>query len=315
MNNEERNVRTILTIARILESSLWYCLPATSANGFSLEERTQRGKALVSLTQEGTPFAVNCDRNGDTGKKLKEDRQYFIEDVYGNPGRIVTVDINSKVHVEESLILELYSSIVSLRSFLERFLTSALKALKEQNKLDQDFYDLIRTDIRYYHAFSGKISCILIANKFRELNKNVKTYAESYSKSHNGIDPNKDPEFDVHNDPSFRRLENEFHELNQDRVNVLNTYGDKDPDFAFARSQVYSDAEIFTGKKQTSDLRVFFDRFTSYFDTIIKETRSKLNIRFIKAGEERDKKVENKPAPAPAAKAAPAAEPAEEKKD
>ena len=170
MNNEERNVRTILTIARILESTLWYCLPSQSKDGFDLEERKQRGKALISLTQEGTPFAVNCDRNGDVGKKLKEDRQYLIEDVYGDPGRIVTVDINSKVHVEESLILELFTSIVNIRGYLEGFLSSALAALKQQNKLDDSFEHLIRTDVRYYHAFSGKISCILITNKFRELN-------------------------------------------------------------------------------------------------------------------------------------------------
>ena len=50
MNNEERNVRTILTIARILESTLWYCLPSQSKDGFDLEERKQRGKALISLT-------------------------------------------------------------------------------------------------------------------------------------------------------------------------------------------------------------------------------------------------------------------------
>ncbi len=303
MNNEERNVRTILTIARILESTLWYCLPSTNKDGFELEERKQRGKALISLTQEGTPFAVNCDRNGDAGKKLKEDRQYLIEDVYGEPGRIVTVDINSKVHVEESLILELFTSIVDLRGYLESFLASALASLKQENKLDKDFEDLVRTDIRYYHAFAGKISCILIANKFRELNKNVQTYAESYSKSHNGINPNQDPEFDVHNDPSIRRLENEFHELNQDRVNVLNTYGDHDPDFVYARNQVYSDADIFTGKKQTSDINAFFSRFTSYFDDILKATRNKLNIRFIKAGQERDAKKNGnqEKAPAPAA--------------
>lgn len=296
MNNEERNVRTILTIARILESTLWYCLPSQSKDGFDLEERKQRGKALISLTQEGTPFAVNCDRNGDVGKKLKEDRQYLIEDVYGDPGRIVTVDINSNVHVEESLILELFTSIVNIRGYLEGFLSSALAALKQQNKLDDSFEQLIRTDVRYYHAFSGKISCILIANKFRELNKNVQTYAESYSKSHGGINPNQDTEFDVHNDPSIRRLENEFHELNQDRVNVLNTYGDHDADFVYARNQVYSDADIFTGKKQTTNINAFFDRFTSYFDDILKATRNKLNVRFVKAGQEMDANKEEKKA-------------------
>ena len=105
----------------------------------------------------------------------------------------------------------LFSTIVNLRAYLEAFEGAALRALKEHNTLEPDFVDLINTDVRYYHAFAGKISCILISDKFIELNKNAQTYAQAYSKSHNGINPQQDPEFNVHNDPSFRMIENEFH--------------------------------------------------------------------------------------------------------
>lgn len=280
MNAEERNVMTIVTLARIVESTLWYCLPPRNASGFSKEERDNRYKALKALTSEGSPFYVNCERNGDTGKELYEEMNYFIEDVYGNPGRIVTEDLEGKVHVESSLVLELFSNICKIRAFLEAFINSAMKFLKESGKLSQEFEELVNTDIRYYHCFAGKISCILISNKFIELNKSAQAYTESYSKQHNGINPNQDPEFNVRNDPAFRMAENEFHELNQDMITVLNSYGENDADFRFLRDQVYSDCDLFTGKKSTTDIEAYFRVFTSYFDKILAATQGKLNVLF-----------------------------------
>lgn len=285
MNDEERNVMTIVTIARIVESTLWYCLQPRNTAGFDPAERKSRYDALVALTQEGSPFALNCDNNGEAGKSLKEDMQYFIEDVYGNPGRIVTLTIDNKVNVEQSLIIELFSTIVKMRGLLEAFMLAAKKSLKESGKLDSDFEDLINEDIRFFHAFAGKISCMLIADKFLELNNNANTYAQSYSKEHNGINPHKDPEFDPRNDPSFRMLENEFHQLNQDMVAVLNSYGENDEEFRFAREAVYSDCEIFTGKKQTTDPQKYFQLFASYFDKILNATQNDLNKKFADIGQ------------------------------
>lgn len=280
MNDEERNVMTIVTIARIVESSLWYCLPPRSTAGFSKDERANRLQALTVLTGEGSPFYLNCENNGETGKNLYEDMHYFIEDVYGKEGRIVTVDINGVVHVEPSLLIELFTTITKLRNYLEAFITSAMKFLRDNGKLSKEFEDLVNTDIRYYHAFAGKISCILISQKFLELNQTANIYSESYSKSHNGIDPRKDPEFNVRNDPSFRMIENEFHELNQDMVTVLNSYGENDPDFRFARDQVYADCAIFTGKKVTTNPDAYFKNFNSYFDRILSGTQQRLNEMF-----------------------------------
>lgn len=282
MNANEKNVMTIVTLARIVESSLWYCLPPRNAQGFNAKEREDRYNALCALTARGTPFFVNCEKNGETGAQLLRDMGYFIEDVYGKEGRIVTVDINDVVHVESSLIIELFSTIIKLRAYLEAFISAALNYLQENNLLDDDFKALIDADIRYYHAFAGKVSCVLISQKFLELNDNAKTYTENYSKSHNGINPNQDPEFDVHNDPSFRMIENEFHELNQDMVTVLNSYGENDADFRYARDQVYSDCAIFTGKKNTNNPEAYFKMFNSYFDKILSLTQKPLNEMFAK---------------------------------
>lgn len=285
MNNEEKNVMTIVTIARIVESSLWYCLPPRNGS-FAPEERTARFKALTALTAEGSPFAMNCDNNGDLGKQLKEDMQYFIEDVYGDPGRMVSVNLDGSVRVESSLNLELFDSIVKLRGFLESFLKSAIAALKERKTMESDFEELIHTDIRYFHAFAGKVSCILIANKFMELNQMARTLTQNYVKSHNGQNPNNNPEFNVHNDPSFRMLENEFHQINSNMNAVLNTYGNdgEDEEFKFARESVYADCDIFSGKKQTTDINAFFNIFTSYFDRIIDSTQGQLNNMFAAFG-------------------------------
>lgn len=285
MNNEEKNVMTIVTIARIVESSLWYCLPPQSGS-FSVDERKARYTALTALTTEGSPFATNCDNNGEVGKSLKEDMQYFIEDVYGNPGRIVTVGLDNSVKVEQSLVLELFDTIVKLRGYLESFLKAALNSLRERGTLESDFEELINMDIRYFHSFSGKISCILIVNKFMEINDMAKTLTENYRKTHNGQLPNGDKDFSFENDPSFNMLQNEFHQINSNMNAVLNSYGadGSDPEFKYARDSVYEDAQIFTGKKQTNNIDAYFNLFTSYFDKILDATQSKLNNMFIEFG-------------------------------
>ena len=285
MNNEEKNVMTIVTIGRVIEATLWYCLPPRTGS-FSVEERAARGKALQALTAEGSPFAMNCDTNGDAGKDLKEEMQYFIEDVYGENGRIVSVGLDNKVKVESSLVLELFNNIVKLRGYMESFLRAALEELRKRNSLEPDFEELVKTDIRYFHAFAGKISCIMLGNKFLEINQMAKTLNENYAKQHGGMDPKRDPEFDVHNDPSFRMLENEFHQLNADMNAVWNTYGNdgSDDEFKYARESVYSDCEIFTGKKQTTDINAFFNIFNSYFDKILDATQGKLNAMFQEFG-------------------------------
>lgn len=292
MNIEEKNVMTIVTLGRIVESSLWYCLQPRDKNGFSYEERQGRYNALVNLTSEGSPFAVNCDNNKEAGKALKEDMQYFIEDVYGENGRIVRTDINNNVIVEKSLIIELFSTIVKLRNYLESFFEAAIVALRKENLLGEELENLIKLDIKYYHCFAGKISCMLIADKFLEINKNANNYAQSYSRTHGGINPNTDPSFHIDDDPSYRMLENEFHQINQDMVTVLNNYGEDDEEFRYAREQIYSDCEIFTGKKQTSDLQAFFTIFSSYFDKILDATQNKLNIMFTDIANEMNKETE-----------------------
>ncbi len=284
MNLAERNVATILTLARLVENSLVYCVKRPEP--FSAEDRRKRGNVLQNLTRPSTPFAVNCEKNGEQGKKLAEDMKYFIEDVYGDPGRIVTVDINDNVHVEQSLTIELFSTIVHLRLYLEGFLKSALQYLKESNQLEESFAKAVSSDIRLYHALAGKIGSQMIYDKFIEVNENASTYMQSYSKSHGGIDPRKDKDFKVDDDPSVRMLKNEFHELNQDLVNVLNTYGEDDEEFRFARQSLYADCELFTGQKKPTDLKAFRQLFVGYFDKIIRQAEKESNDCFRSLGDE-----------------------------
>ena len=286
MNLEERNVLTIVTIARIVENTLWYCLPAKEQSNFSNEERLTRYQALKGLTGEESPFYVNAKSNGEKGEKLIDDMEYFIEDCYSENGRIVTASLQGEVKVEESLIPELYTTIVELRAYLESFIRSGLKFLKDNNLLEKTFEDLVNDDIRYYHAFAAKVGSILLVNKFNELNSSAKLYMQVYSQTHEGKNPANDPEFNVKNDPSFRMIENEFHSLNESFVTALNSYGENDNEFINARERIYEDSEIFTGKKHTTDISKYFEIYTSYFDKILSSTQEKLNKEFIEIGKE-----------------------------
>jgi hypothetical protein len=285
MNLEERNVMAIVNLSRLVENSLKY-VEHPEDPSFSEEEREAVLKALKGLSSKGTPFYENCARNGDFGKELMRDMLYFIDDVYGKNGRIVSVDLNNKVHVESSLQTELFTTIVKLHARLEIFIDKGLEYLQSKGLLDESVRTLVQDDKRFYHSYAGKLSAILLANKANEGNQTMAMIAEGYSKQHGGANPNRDPEFHPEQDPSMRMIRNEFHEINEDMVLVLNTYGDHDPDFQFARDQTYSDCDIFNGKKQTSDPQAFFQMFVSYFDPIISSMRGKVNLDFQKVEDE-----------------------------
>ncbi len=280
MNDAERNIMTILTVARIVENALEYCMPSRNPDGFSVADRRSKGEALVALTGEGTPFYVNCFNNGETGDKLYENMSYFIDDVFGENGRIVSVDIHNRVNVEQSLIVDLFTEIVDLRLYLEAFLKSGLRFLRENDMLEPEFEELVNLDMRYYHSLAGKISCQLIVDKFLELNENANSYAQAYSKSHGNIDPHRDPNFNPDDDPSVRMLKNEFHNINQAMVNVLNSYGEDDPEFRFARDDVYSESEVFSGKRKPMDTKAYFNVYRTHFDRIIAKTQPELNTKY-----------------------------------
>jgi hypothetical protein len=285
MNIEERNVMSIVNLSRIIENSLKYVENPTSKS-FVEEERVTLYKALKGLTGKGTPFFENCARNGEFGKELMEDMTYYIEDVYSKDGRIVHSDLQGKVSVETSLVVELFTTIVKLRARLEIFCDKGAEFLKGRKQLDPEIEKLIQDDKRYFHAYAGKLSAVLLANKANEANATVAAFAKSYSKEHGNIDPRKDPEFKPDQDPSVRMVRNEFHELNEDMVMVLNSYGEQDPDFRFARENTYHDCQIFNGQMETTNPEQFFQLFTSYFNDIIGYTGSEVNTEFRKVSDE-----------------------------
>ena len=268
MNKEEFGVLEFLNIGRILSDCLDYCLSQGDDSHYNPEMRTNLGNRLKQLTREKGNFDINCDNNGDNGKLFKEEMGYFIEDVFADDGRIVSLTLDKKVHVEQSLVIELLTSIIKLRVYAESFITAGVKLLKEKNLLDNDFENLIKADMLNYHAKASKISSILLSNKFFEYRKNVQQVIQDYAKSHGGADPRKDPEFKLDDDPSIRMLRNEFEEISKD-LNTAMHFGDDIEEFKLARQKVYDDFPFFSGKKRPTDVRVFINMFCSYFDRLI----------------------------------------------
>lgn len=275
MNKEEFGVLEFLNIGRILSDCLDYCLVQGDNNRFSLDVRTNLGNRLKQLTREKSNFAVNCDNNGDNGKKYKEEIAYFIEDVFSDDGRIVSTTIDKKVHVEQSLTIELLTSIVRLRLYTESFISAGLKLLKERNLLDADFQNLINSDFLNYHSKASKIASIMLANKFFEYRRNVSQVIKDYSRTHGGADPKDDPEFKLTDDPSIRMLRNEFEEISKDLNTVLH-FGDDIEAFKAARQKVYDDFPFFSGKKRPTDVQTFINMFCSYFDGLIAFSQAQL---------------------------------------
>lgn len=265
---EERNIMTIINIERIVVESLKYVDNPKNPN-FSQQERSSFLQILTNLTSVGSPFEVNCTNNGEFGSKLKEDMAYFIEDVFSDDGRIVRKDLNDKVIVEESLVKELYGTICNLRLRLEIIVEAGIKLLKDNKKLDKEVEELVSLDNKFFHSVAAKIGSKILITTFDELNQASRIYYESYSRSHGGIDPHSDKNFNPSDDANIRMLENEFKQINQDLVNVINLYKEADNQFLSAKENLYEDFQIFSGKKKTTNFQSFTNLFVSYFDKIV----------------------------------------------
>ncbi len=275
MNKEEFGVLEFLNIGRVLSDCLDYCLSQGEDGKYSLEIRTNLGNRLKQLTREKSNFDINCDNNGDNGKQFKEEMGYFIDDVFSDNGRIVSITLDKKVHVEQSLVIELLTSIIKLRVYTESFINAGLKLLKDRDLLDADFENLVRADMLNYHSKASKVASIMLSNKFFEYRKNVQQVIQDYSRTHGGADPRKDPEFKLDDDPSIRMLRNEFEEISKD-LNTAMHFGDDIEEFKLARQKVYDDFSFFSGKKRPTDVRVFINIFCTYFDRLIAVSQAEL---------------------------------------
>ncbi len=275
MNKEEFGVLEFLNIGRILSDCLDYCLTNGDANRFNVETRTNLGNRIKQLTREKSNFSVNCENNGESGKLYKDELTYFIEDVFGEDGRIISVTREGKIHVEESLVIELLTSIVKLRLYTESFINAGMKLLNEKRLLDSDFENLVKNDLLHYHSKAAKVASILLANKFAEYRKNVQQVLSDYSRTHGGKDPKDDPEFKLDDDPSIRMLRNEFEEISKDLNTVLH-FGDDNEEFKAASQKIHDDFPFFSGKKRPTDTQVFINMFISYFDKLIAVSQAAL---------------------------------------
>ena len=285
---EERNIMTIINIGRIVVDSLKYVDNPKNPN-FSQEDRQSFFQLLNNLTSVGSPFEVNCTNNGEFGAKLKEDMTYFIEDVFSDDGRIVRKDLNDHVIVEESLVKELYGTICNLRLRLELIVDAGLKMLEENKKLDKEVKELVELDNKFFHSVCAKIGSKLLVTTFDELNQASRMYFESYSRSHGGIDPHSDPNFNPTDDANIRMLENEFKQINQDLVNVIGSYKEADTQFLSAKDNLYDDFQVFSGKKKTTNFQSFANLFVSYFDKIVAGVNPLLNNAYNIVGTELQK--------------------------
>lgn len=285
---EERNIMTIINIGRIVVDSLKYVDNPHNQN-FSQEERKTFLEILTNLTSVGSPFEVNCTNNGEFGTKLKEDMSYFIEDVFSDDGRIVKKDLNDKVIVEESLVKELYGTICNLRLRLELIVDAGIKMLEENKKLDKEVKELFDLDKKFFHSVGAKIGSKILVTTFDELNQASRVYFESYSRSHGGIDPHSDPNFNPSDDANIRMLENEFKQINQDLVNVIGSYKEADSQYLSAKDDLFNDFQVFSGQKKTTNFQSFANLFVSYFDKIVAGVSPLLNNAYNIVGTELQK--------------------------
>ena len=272
---EERNVMTLINISRIIADSLKYVDNPANPN-FSLKEKDEYKKALDNLTKKNSPFEVNCSNNGEFGSELYQDMEYFISDVYDRDGRIVSTDINDNVVVEKSLVKELYNTICKLRIRIEAIIDKGIELLRNNNNLDKEVEDLYRLDKLFFHSYASKIGSELLVTTFDDLNQASRIHQQNYSRTHNGIDPFTDPNFDQDADASVRMLVNEFKEINTILVATMNLET-TNHEYKHAREQVISDLDVFSGKKVPTNFNSFAQVFISYFDKVIPPTVNELN--------------------------------------
>ena len=128
-----------------------------------IEIYENRKRILIDNLQEGTPFGDFLKNNGETGDKIREKVQSFIDELYSENSTIL-VPSGEIVRVDTAQIVTLYDMTVGLTETLRDIVFQYIAYGQNNKEIDPMMVDLVNDDERMYRI----ILSMLVMRSFQE---------------------------------------------------------------------------------------------------------------------------------------------------
>ena len=122
-----------------------------------------RKRILVDNLQEGTPFGDFLKNNGETGDKIRERVQSFIDELYSEKSTIL-VPSGDTVRVDIAQVVTIYDMAVGLTETLRDIVFQYIAYGQNNKEIDPMMVDLVNDDERMYRI----ILSMLVMRSFQE---------------------------------------------------------------------------------------------------------------------------------------------------
>ena len=133
-----------------------------------------RKRILVENLNEGTPFGDFLKNNGETGDKIKEKLQSFIDELYSENSTIL-VPSGETVRVDVGQLVTLYDMVVglteTLRDIVFQYVNHGLNSQDENQKIDQMVVTLVGLDENMYRIILSMLVMRTFEESFGEFQK------------------------------------------------------------------------------------------------------------------------------------------------
>ena len=149
-------------------------LEYTISREHKVEVYENRKRILTDNLQEGTPFGDFLKNNGETGDKIKEKLQSFIEDLYSENSTIL-MPSGDIVRVDIGQLVTLYDMVVglteTLRDIVFQYVNHGLTTTDENQKIDQMMVALVGLDENMYRIVLSMLVMRTFETSFGEFQK------------------------------------------------------------------------------------------------------------------------------------------------
>ena len=122
-----------------------------------------RKRILVDNLKEGTPFGDFLKNNGETGDKIREKVQSFIDELYSENSTILTPS-GDLVRVDVAQVVTIYDMVVGLTETLRDIVFQYIAYGQNNKEIDPMMVDLANDDERMYRI----ILSMLVMRSFQE---------------------------------------------------------------------------------------------------------------------------------------------------
>ena len=138
-------------------------LEYTIKRDHKVEIYEQRKKILTENLEEGTPFGDFLKNNGETGEKIKEKIQQFIDDLYGENSTIL-MPSGENVRVDVAQVVTLYDMTVGITETLRDVVYQYIAYGTNNKEIEPMIVSLMNDDERMYRV----VLSMLVMRSFQE---------------------------------------------------------------------------------------------------------------------------------------------------